>query len=298
MFVKHELCVGRFHVPTAVAGKAGPALLGVNGAQQTMGAWGPLVRHFVPRGYRIILFDFPGQGRGRILHGPPALDLREQVEVATAVLDALCPGEPVHVIGGSWGAVVAAALAATHPHRIRRMLLGSFRTAANPALLEMSRAGRRHIEEGRPDRLADLFVDGFGAGLPEARKAQVRRQIAGLPQDQALHLHSLSLLFADGADIGRHVDLGRIRARTLILNGQDDPIVDRENLEWAVRRIPGCEGYLVPGVGHFLHEECPSLLATYEAFFRGAPLALPVAGEASGRPDAGAWSPQEAGAWG
>ena len=197
-------------------------------------------------------------------------------------------------MGGSWGAVVAAAIAATHPWRVHQMLLGSFRTAANPVLLEMSRAARQYIEEGQAERLADLFVEGFGAGLSEAKKAQIRRQIGGLPREQAQHLHSLTLLCADGADIGRHVDLGRIRARTLILNGANDPIVDRENLEWAVRRIPDCVGYLVPGVGHFLHEECPALLATYEEFFRGLPLLPPDALEAAGRPWSGAWSAEEA----
>jgi pimeloyl-ACP methyl ester carboxylesterase len=281
MFEKDEVRFGRFLVPTALVGHSGPLIVGVNGAQQTMGAWRSFVRHFSSRGFRVVLFDFPGQGRGRVLEGPQALDLGEQVAVTAAVLDHVSPEAPVDLIGGSWGAVLCAATAARHPRRVRQMLLGSFRTSANPALLEMARAGRRYVEEGRPERLAELFVEGFGARLPQAKKDQIRRQMRGLAPDQARHLYALSMLFADGADIARHVDLGQVRARTLILNGGADPIVDEENLHCAVRRIPDCVGYLVPDVGHFLHEECPSLLATYEAFFRGARF-LPLPGPAGG----------------
>jgi pimeloyl-ACP methyl ester carboxylesterase len=194
------------------------------------------------------------------------------------VLDRFSPGAAADLIGGSWGAVLGAATAARHPARVRRMLLGSFRTSANRVLLEMARAGRRYVEAGQPERVADIFVEGFGARLPQAKKDQIRRQMRALPAEQARHLHALSLLFADGADISRHVDLGAVRARTLILNGAEDPIVDEENLHWAVARIPDCAGYLVPEVGHFLHEECPALLETYAAFFRGARF-LPIPGQ-------------------
>ena len=275
MFVKRELLFDRFRVPLAEAGGAGPRIVVVNGAQQTMGSWSSFVRHFVRRGFRILLFDFPGQGRGEFLRGAPHLDLEQQVAITRAVMDAFSPDEPVNLLGGSWGSVVCAATAARHPERVRQMVLGSFRTAPNGRLLEIAETGRRYVAEGRLDALAALFVDGFGAGLPDGKKEQVRRQMRTLPREHAEQLVASSFLFADGADISRYVDLERIRARTLILNGSEDPIVDEENLAWAARRIPDCRGHLVPGVGHYLHNENPALLATYESFFRGGEPVLP-----------------------
>lgn len=269
MFDKSAVETGRFLVPTAIAGHSGPLLVGVNGAQQTMGSWRALVKFFVPRGWRVLVFDFPGQGRGRILEGGPDVSLDEQIEITRAVIDSVSPSAPVNLIGGSWGAVVGAATAARHPSRIRQLVLGSFRTAPNPAILDMAARGRRYIEERDLGQLADLFVEGFGRGLPESRRQQIYRQIADLTADQAANLHALSFLFADGSDISRHVDLRQITARTLIINGALDPIVDPGNLAHAARLIPDCRALLVPQAGHFLHNEMPALLAVYEHFFAG-----------------------------
>src|ERR1700754_749139 len=109
MFNKSVVQTGRFEVPTAIAGGTGPLIVGVNGAQQTMGSWRALVKFFVPRGWRVLLFDFPGQGRGRIIDGGPDVSLDEQVEITRAVIDSISPAAPVNLIGGSWGAVVGAA---------------------------------------------------------------------------------------------------------------------------------------------------------------------------------------------
>jgi pimeloyl-ACP methyl ester carboxylesterase len=244
MFSKSVVQTGRFQVPTAIAGDHGPLIVGVNGAQQTMGSWRALVKFFVPRGWRVLLFDFPGQGRGRVIEGGPDVSLDEQVAITRAVIDSVSPGEPVNVIGGSWGAVVGAAI-------------------------DMAARGRRYIEEGDLAQLANLFVEGFGRGLPEARRQQIYRQIADLADDQAANLHALSFLFAEGSDISRHVDLRQITARTLIINGALDPIVDADNLAHAATLVPDCRALLVPQAGHFLHNELPALLAVYETFFSG-----------------------------
>jgi pimeloyl-ACP methyl ester carboxylesterase len=269
VFNKAGLQTGRFWVPTAIAGGTGPLIVGVNGAQQTMGSWRALVKFFVARGWRVLLFDFPGQGRGRIIEGGPDVSLDEQVEITRAVIDSISATAPVNLIGGSWGAVVGAATAARHPARVRQLVLGSFRTAPNPVILDMAARGRRYIEEGNLGQLADLFVQGFGRGLPESRRQQIYRQIADLAADQAANLHALSFLFADGSDISRHVDLRQITARTLIINGALDPIVDTDNLAHAASLVPDCRTLLVPQAGHFLHNELPVLLAVYERFFAG-----------------------------
>lgn len=98
---------------------------------------------------------------------------------------------------------------------------------------------------------------------------QIYRQIADLSVEQAANLHSLSYLFADGSDISRHANLRHITARTLIVNGGLDPIVDIDNLAQASTLVPDCRTLLVPEAGHFLHNELPALLRLYEHFFRG-----------------------------
>ena len=70
----------------------------------------------------------------------------------------------------------------------------------------------------------------------------------------------------DYGDIGRLVDLSAIRARTLIVNGADDPIVDAGDGYEAARRIPHAEVRLLEGVGHFLHAEQPQIMDVFADF--------------------------------
>ena len=61
---KGQLKVGRFIVPYRSYGDASQFIVCVNGAQQTMAAWKSVVSYF-SKDYRLVLFDFPGQGRAQ-----------------------------------------------------------------------------------------------------------------------------------------------------------------------------------------------------------------------------------------
>jgi len=97
----------------------------VNGAQQTMAAWRPVVTYF-SRDYRLLLFDFPGQGRAQIISGSAVVALDEQVEVLHQVLSAQNAPEKSIVAGASWGGVVVAAFASRFPHLVDNIILASF----------------------------------------------------------------------------------------------------------------------------------------------------------------------------
>ena len=82
---KGELNSGRFVVPYRVYGETGRLIVCVNGAQQTMAVWKSVVSYFF-KDYRIVLFDFPGQGRARVLSGPTAISFDEQLDVLYQVV--------------------------------------------------------------------------------------------------------------------------------------------------------------------------------------------------------------------
>lgn len=62
------------------------------------------------------------------------------------------------------------------------------------------------------------------------------------------------------------LDLSRITAQTLIINGADDTIIDLDDMHKAAEMIPNCETILVENAGHFLHFEQPELLELYAEF--------------------------------
>jgi pimeloyl-ACP methyl ester carboxylesterase len=169
---KAQLITERFEIPYATRGSGPRTLICVNGMQQTMAAWRALVKRMAPTGYRTVLFDFPNQGRAVSMSGDGSVTLRQQVEVLHAVATHVSAA-PVALIGGSWGALVAAAYAATYPSRVSHLVLGSFQTRANAKLQDVARRGRALIEQGRIDNLATLFVSEFGDRMSDVRQSCV-----------------------------------------------------------------------------------------------------------------------------
>jgi pimeloyl-ACP methyl ester carboxylesterase len=269
---KAALTVGRFEIPYMVFAGGPRLLLCINGMQQTMASWRSVVRRITAgRRYSVALFDFPNQGRGRCIRGDARVDVLDQVRVLEAVVDRLSPQAPVALLGGSWGAVVAAAYSARRSSRVAKLVLGSFQVRPNGCLREIARVGRALVESGRSAELADLFITTFGTHLPAQRQRSISTQFATLRSEQFQQMYEHAERLVNDDDLDRIADLRAIRADTLIVNGGADPIVDADDPQ-TVSRIPGASLCVVPAVGHFLHVERPEVIDVYAEFLhRGLP---------------------------
>ena len=265
-FTKAILVTAQFDVPYAVAGSGERVLICVNGMQQTMAVWRSLLKRTVAAGFRTVLFDFPHQGRAVGRNGGEVLTLQQQVDVLAGVVDHVVPFERVALIGGSWGSLVAAAYAATHPNRVSRMVLGSFQTRPSAALREVAHRGRSLIAQGCLDDLARLFISEFGDGIPPVRREQICRQFRSLQPEQMQQMSDQGLQLERGDDFEAHFDLGRITAPTLLVNGDLDPLIDRDNTAHVLGQMRSARLHVEPGTGHFLHFERPEIVETYVRF--------------------------------
>jgi len=73
---KDYLQTGRFYIPYRVYGNGNSYLVCLNGIQQSMSMWLSFISYFSPR-YRIVLFDYPGQGKAHVTEGPTNISLEE-----------------------------------------------------------------------------------------------------------------------------------------------------------------------------------------------------------------------------
>ena len=262
---KRLIPVDRFEIPCVTHSEGRECLVCVNGMQQTMASWRRVVRRLAAAGrYQVVLFDFPHQGRARSQEPSPPLTLAEQSGVLRGVVDAVSPHRPVALIGGSWGAVVAAAYAAQCPSRVAKLLLGSFQPRANRRLRNVARRGQWLIDRGLNDELAELFISEFGSGMPPDRQRALRDQFRRLRPEQLRQMYWQGSMLAE-ARLANLIDLSAIRAETLVVNGANDPIIDAADPD--LRQIPAAELRVVPGAGHFLHLERPETLDIYDEFF-------------------------------
>ena len=266
MLHQATLITDRFEIPYATTGSGPRALICVNGMQQTMAAWRAIVKRMAPTRYRTVLFDFPNQGRAASTNGDASVTLRQQVEVLHAVATHVSATAPVALIGGSWGALVAAAYAATYPVRVSHLVLGSFQTRASAKLRDVARRGRALVEQGRIDDLATLFVTEFGDRMSAVRQRALRTQFRALRPEQVRQMYDQAFMLLSGDDLGAMVDLSRISARTLIVNGEADPLIDPYDAVLLTRRLRDASIHIEPDAGHFLHFERPHIVDIYAQF--------------------------------
>ncbi len=262
---KGEITVGRFLIPYRLYGEGSRFLVCVNGAQQTMAAWRPVVNYF-SKDYRVVLFDFPGQGRGQIISGSAVVGLDEQVEVLHQVLAAQNAPEKSIVAGASWGGVVVAAFASRFPHLVDKIVLASFGIRVNEQLVQAIREGQQLNGTATGEQVAGVIIKYFGQHLNEAFKKKMYDQFKNIKKEHLENFHAHGQLLEATKHINEVVDLRSIKAQTLIINGEMDNVMDLEDVTLAAAQIANCLVKIVPGVGHFLHNESDDVLRIYRDF--------------------------------
>jgi poly(3-hydroxyalkanoate) depolymerase len=235
---------GGLRLRVARAGSGSPLVL-VTGIGANLDMWEPFLGLVSDR--EIVAFDPPGAGGSQ----RPRLPLRmgELAGVVDALLDELGLG-PVDVLGYSFGGGLAQELARRRPQRVRRLILcatgpglGGVPPWPYPALLLASPARYYHprafrfevprIAGGRTRRDPSLLAD----------QASARLKHPPDPLGYAFQLYAV-------AGWSSLPWLHRVRQPTLILAGDDDPIVPVANSRLMARRMPAARLRVVEGGGH------------------------------------------------
>lgn len=258
--IKDQITTERFVIPYRVYGNGGPQLVCLNGVQQSMAMWHSFICRF-SKDYRIVVFDFPGQGKAETLQGNGNVSIEEQVEILYKVIEAAGVSR-VTLCSASWGGVVAMIFAARYPKLVRRLILAGMGTRPNKKMVETIEQGCLIDPEDRKE-LAQSLIKSFGENLPDHMKEKITRQFSSMTKEtlQAFYEHGLFVITAQ--DLRSVVDLKNIKVETILLNGENDAIIDLDDVKFLASQIPGCRMKIVKNVGHFLHLEDEGVLDIY-----------------------------------
>ncbi|MEV8229779.1 alpha/beta fold hydrolase [Streptomyces sp. NPDC079167] len=175
---------------------------------------------------------------------------RRFAEDVVTVLDALGV-ERADVYGTSMGGRVAQWVAARHPDRVRRLVLGCT-SPGGPAAVERDATVRRALALPDPDAVRQtltelMYSPGWIARHPGPYKT------LGDPhmQPHARRGHLTASNRHDAWDA-----LPSVAAPTLILHGDQDRLTPPENVPLLADRIPDATARLLPGARHAYFEEC------------------------------------------
>lgn len=256
---------GRFHIPFRSYGDHPNVLLCVSGILQTMAVWRSVTQRFSPH-FTVVIFDMPGVGRSRILSGSPHVSVQEQLEVVHALVQHFAPCGELTLAGSSWGTAIAAGYASQRPDAVQQLVLSSFGMKPNAEMERVVEHAQTLYRARNYAAGADLIIGMFGQQIGPTYKRQIASQFENLSDVNAAAFHEHCGNILKLGHLQDVIDLSRIRARTLIVNGSDDRIIDLNDMWIAKKLIPDCRCLLVDGVGHFLHFERPEILDDYAEF--------------------------------
>jgi len=251
--VKGIIELGRFSIPYRIYESEGPHIICLNGVQQSMAMWHTLVERYVPH-YRVVLFDFPNQGRGKVHFGSSVATLDEQVNILCEVIKATGTNNTVSLCAASWGGIIAMAFAARYHNKVKQLCLASLGTKANPVMVETIKKGMS-VDSNNRQEMADILIGSFGQNLPENIKSKIVKQFHGMSQESLKAFCEHGLAVVSAKKIGDLIKLSDIREKTFLIYGEKDTIIDLEDVKFLSSQIPNCEVRVIKGAGHFLHME-------------------------------------------
>lgn len=160
-----------------------------------------------------------------------------------------------HVVGISLGGLVAQAVAVEHPRLVHGLVLANTTGGTDPAVADRVRRAAATIRaEGLQQVLAASFEASFSARFLQRHPDRVRalRREFGSADPLAVAATTEAVTRYDA-----RARLPRIAAPTLVIHGEHDALMGRENSELLTREIPDARLVVLPQAGHFSNIECP-----------------------------------------
>lgn len=238
-----EVGLGAQRLRVSIDGKGRPVLL-IMGFAGSLELWAPLRAQLPDR--QTVSFDAPGTGGSK--PSPWPLTIPGLARLTDRLCESL--GFPsLDVIGYSFGGIVAQQLAARHPKRVRRLVLAS--TSAGLGSVPGVGAALRLLTVPPSSYRSAGFLRTastvFGGSLRHDPASAAHLLPTRVPHwrgwlHQLFAVNTYSSLPA----------LPFIRHETLVLGGDDDPLVPLVNARMIARLLPRARLEIIRGGGHLM----------------------------------------------
>jgi pimeloyl-ACP methyl ester carboxylesterase len=254
---------------SALVTGAGPqTVLWIHGYTFDASVWQPVWAELP--GWRHVALDLPGHGRSREIRSAESL-----TELASTFVEIASGLQARHLVGLSFGGYLALQMAIDHPAAFDTVVLSSPAIGGMPSDAA-SRARQQelfalHRERGAGPWMTELWMtwppDIFRGAAQHPQLWAALRAVVDRHSWRELADGRHARLVAPASQLSA---LRAIRARTLVLVGEEDIGSFQRAAELARVRIPSCEVEYVGDAGHLALLELPNALgARLAAHFHG-----------------------------
>ncbi len=256
---------------------SGPGVLCIHSFASNLGQYRTLMQRLAPH-FRVIAADLYGHGNAAAWTDPRPITLADEA----APLEALfADGEPMHLVGHSYGAAVALRIATTQPNRVRSMVLykptiwGTLTQLCprDPATLEIEAVRDDTVRLVHAQDIAaasERFADYWGgkgawAAMPDKHRPKLMENVRQL--GDGWH--------AAFTERWSPESLGRLEVPCLLLTGSDTTAAARRAHQLLHASLPRTTAIELQGLGHLGPMTHPERVdAAIEAFLRSAQAGL------------------------
>jgi len=202
--------------------------------------------------YNVVAFDLPGHGRSR---GIPQEWSFEMSTATVAKLIECVSALPVHLVGISFGGMIAQRLTIERPELVRSLtLIATAPRFSDEVRLEMRRRAETVREQGMSAILESTISRWFTADTRSRRPDIIDRITKTLLNDNP-DIHAAIWDLISGHDT--HTSLGRIQCPTIVMVGNQDPSTPPWVAEELASAIPGAKMIVIPNASHIVTVEAP-----------------------------------------
>ena len=231
----------------------GPTLVLLHGILSDSRAWASQLADLAAR-FTVVAWDAPGAGDSSDPSGP--FSASDYADCLSAFMEAL-DLEAAHVLGLSWGGVLAQELYRQHPERVRSLILADtyagWKGSLPRAICDERLAACLRESELPPEEWVPGWVPGL---LTENAPQELRDEVAEIMSDfhpAGYRAMALALASTDSRDL-----LPQIRVPTLLLWGDGDERAPLSVAEQLREGIPGARLVVIADAGHESNLEQPA----------------------------------------
>ena len=229
---------------------ASPAILFLHGSPLSGRMWQPQLETLAE--FHCLAPDLPGHGLSSMTGAVPMDDL---VQDLAALIKARSASGKAHVVGLSYGGVVAQALVSGAPEVVESAVLSGTSARLSPFMTRVFKVYLKLNEPIlkllRPDQLGKLLAFQFGIPAQYTRMLgdDMKRMDPGL---------MVQVLMQSYLDIRTPVSTS---VPVLVAVGSRETPFARSMARSLARQIPGAKGIILPGLGHVWNLQDPQLFA-------------------------------------
>lgn len=244
--------------------QAAETIVFLNGLSQTTMAWMLTVPYF-KTGYRVVLLDFIFQGQSDKTGEWRNFDMHARDVIS--VLDATGISK-AHIVGLSYGSLVAQHMGVLFPDRIQSLILVSTFANKTPYYEAIELSWWRALESGGYNLMLDIMLPSVlseGYFMNPLIPIDLMKQARQASNDDAAALFKLMKATRERPDF--RPMLGRITSPSLVIQGEKDLLFPVHMAAEVAKSIPGCKLEVIAHAGHTLNlEAVPQMSAIIKAF--------------------------------